>query len=156
MEDSKSDAIRTQIFEWLQQKVIEYDDVLPYTVIKSGFVYKGDTVPLMGLQGIFKPKVIQYYPISITTSPNSLYPDKISENSTISYKYRGDNPNFHENVRLKKAMKNKVPLIYFHGVIKGKYLAQFPVFIVGVGDRNLTFTVEADAGRDSPAPRCYC
>ena len=149
MEDSKSAAIRSQIFEWLQQAVIEHDDVLPYPVIKNGFIYQGNPVPLMGPQGIFKPKILQYYPISITTSPNSPYADKISENSTISYKYRGDNPNFHENVRLKEAMRNKVPLIYFHGVIKGKYLAQFPVFIAGADDRNLTFTVEADAGIDS-------
>ncbi len=149
MEDSKSAAIRSEIFEWLQQKVIEYDDVLPFHEIKNGFVYQGNPVPLMGPQGIFKPKVLRYYPISITTSPNSPYADKISENSTISYKYRGDNPHFHENVRLKEAMKNKVPLIYFHGVIKGKYLAQFPVFITGADDRNLTFTVEADAGIDS-------
>jgi putative restriction endonuclease len=149
MEDPKSAVIRTQIFEWLQQKTIEYDDVLPYHEIKTGFTYGGNPVPLLGPQGIFKPKIIQYYPISITTSPNSPYSDKISENSTISYKYRGNNPNFHENVRLKEAMKNKVPLIYFHGVIKGKYLAQFPVYIAGADDRNLTFTVEADAGLNS-------
>jgi len=144
MEDPRSASIRQQIFEWLQQKVLEYDDVLPYRKIKTGFVYKGNPVPLMGPQGIFKPKIIQYYPISITTSPNSPYADKISEGSTINYKYRGNNPGFHENVRLKDAMKNNVPLIYFHGVIKGKYLAQFPVFIKNANDRTLTFTVEAD------------
>jgi len=123
MEDSRSAAIRQQIFEWLQQKIIENDDVLPYNVIKTGFIYQGKAVPLMGPQGIFKPQVIQYYPISITTSPNSPYADKIAENSTISYKYRGSDPNFHENVRLKEAMKNNIPLVYFHGVIKGRYLA---------------------------------
>lgn len=149
MEDPRSASIRQQVFEWLQQKVIEYDDVLPYHEIKSGFVYNGNPIPLIGPQGIFKPRIIQYYPISITTSPNSTYADKISEGSTISYKYRGTNPNFHENVRLKDAMKNNVPLIYFHGVIKGKYLAQFPVFITNADDRALTFTVEADVGSSS-------
>lgn len=70
MEDSHSASIRQQIFEWLQQMSIEYDDVLPYHVIKSGFVYKGNSVPLMGPQGIFKPMAIKYYPISITNKPD--------------------------------------------------------------------------------------
>lgn len=150
MEDTKSAAIRQQIFEWLNHKVLEYpDEVLPYQELKTGFIYNGNPIPLIGPQGIFKPQVIKYFPISITTSPNSPYSDRISEDSTIKYKYRGTDPHFHENVRLKEAMKQKVPLIYFHGVIKGKYLAQFPVFIAFADDRNLTFTVEADASNVS-------
>jgi putative restriction endonuclease len=98
---------------------------------------------LIGPQGIFKPKIIAYYPISITTSPNSPYQDKISGN-VINYKYRGTDPKHPDNVRLKEAMKARVPLVYFHGVINGKYLTHFPVYIVYADDLNLTFTVEAD------------
>jgi len=35
------------------------------------------------------------------------------------------------------AMFRKVPLIYFHGVVPGRYLAVWPVFIVGDEPENL-------------------
>ena len=142
-EDSRSAALRPQIFKWLQMKVIEYDDVLPYDILSNGLQINGERVPLIGPQGIFKPKVISYYPISVTTSPNSPYQDKIAGN-VLHYKYRGTNPKHPDNVRLKEAMKDQIPLIYFHGVIKGKYLTHFPVYIVHADDLNLTFTIEAD------------
>ncbi|MFW5645182.1 MAG: HNH endonuclease [Bacteroidota bacterium] len=142
-EDPKSQSIRLQAFEWLQQKSLEYDDVLPHKVLNYEFKINGERIPLIGARGIFKPKVISYYPISITTSPNSPYSDKIAGNVLI-YKYRGTDPNHPDNVRLKKAMMERIPLIYFHGIVKGKYLSHFPVYIAGADDANLTFTVEAD------------
>jgi len=137
-EDSGSAAIRTQIFQWLQMKVIEYNDVLPFDILSKGFYLKGERVPLIGPQGIFKPRVISYYPISVTTSPNSPYQDKIS-GDVLNYKYRGTDPRHPDNVRLKEAMKARIPLIYFHGIIKGKYLTHFPVYIVRADDLNLTY-----------------
>jgi len=41
-------------------------------------------------------------------------------------------------------MELRVPLIYLHGVAKGKYLVVWPVFIVGDDPGSLTFTVAAD------------
>jgi len=143
MEDPTSASIRTQVFEWLQQQVQEHEDVLSYNLLSAGFYYKGTRVPLLGPQGIFKPKVLKYYPISITTSPNSPYQDTVEEN-TLHYKYRGTNPRHPDNVRLKDAMQERIPLIYLHGIIKGRYLTHFPVFITGADDRTLTFRVEAD------------
>jgi len=147
-EDLKSAAIRNKVFEWLQKKVIEYDDVLPHNELNFGFQINGERIPLIGPQGIFKPKVISYYPISITTSPNSPYPDKIIGN-TLSYKYRGTNPLHPENVSLKNAWKNQIPLVYFRGIVKGKYLTHFPVYISNADDMNLTFNVEADTMSNS-------
>ncbi len=143
-EDLKSAAIRIKIFEWLKQKAIEYDDVIPHKVLNHDFTLEGERVPLIGPQGIFKPKIISYYPISITTSPNSPYADKITGNE-LFYKYRGENPQHPENLRLKMAMKFQIPLVYFHGVMKGYYVPQFPVYITHDNDRNLTFTVLADS-----------
>ena len=41
-------------------------------------------------------------------------------------------------------MLNECPLVYFHSVVPGKYLAVWPVYIVGDDRTNLTFTVAAD------------
>jgi putative restriction endonuclease len=41
-------------------------------------------------------------------------------------------------------MRRDVPLIYFHAIAKGKYLAVWPVFIVGDDPAALTFRVAVD------------
>ncbi len=41
-------------------------------------------------------------------------------------------------------MFSKTPLVYFHGVVPGKYMAVWPVFIVGDDPENLTFKVEVE------------
>jgi putative restriction endonuclease len=41
-------------------------------------------------------------------------------------------------------MRQRVPLVYFHGVVPGKYLAVWPVFIVGDDPAKFTFTVAVD------------
>jgi putative restriction endonuclease len=37
-----------------------------------------------------------------------------------------------------------VPLVYFHGIVPGRYMASSPVFIVGDDPSALTFTVAVD------------
>jgi putative restriction endonuclease len=39
------------------------------------------------------------------------------------------------------------PLIYFHGIVEGKYEAEYPVFIVGDSPESLAFTVTVDERR---------
>lgn len=36
-----------------------------------------------------------------------------------------------DNVGLRKAYQNGIPLIYFQGIIPGKYMAVWPVYIAG-------------------------
>ena len=148
MEDPRSAALRIKIFDWLQERMVTKGDVLSREELSRECIIDEKIVPLLGPQGIFKPKIIDYFPISITTSPNSPYTDLFSD-EIITYKYRGTNPNFHENVRLKEAMDQRIPLVYFFGLIPGKYLVQVPVFINKADDHTLTFTVEADAGQSS-------
>lgn len=148
MEDSRSAAFRMKIFDWLQERVITKGDVLSRDELRKGCIVEGQIVPLIGPQGIFKPKILDYFPISITTSPMSDYQDRVTDN-ILSYSYRGSDPYHHENIRLKDAMKQRIPLVYFFGLVPGKYLVQVPVFINKADDQTLTFTVEADAGQNS-------
>jgi putative restriction endonuclease len=41
-------------------------------------------------------------------------------------------------------MERRLPLVYFHGVIPGKYLATWPVFVVADDPSNLVFSVAVD------------
>jgi len=149
MEDPRSAGIRMKIFDWLQNRIDNHGDVLTRDELAHECIIDGQIIPLLGPQGIFKPKIIEYFPISITTSPKSPYKDDISDDRLITYQYRGTDPNFHENIRLKKAMQEGIPLAYFFGILPGRYLAQIPVFITKADDSRLTFSVEADAGKRS-------
>jgi putative restriction endonuclease len=63
------DEVRLAAFRSLeeQQRPAGDDGVLPRTMLVDGFVYEGQRVPLMGPQGIFKPRVLRDVPLSITT-----------------------------------------------------------------------------------------
>lgn len=136
-------SVRRAAFSWLESQVRLHGDVLPRTLLAEGFDYQGTRVPLLGPQGIFKPAVIDI-PISITTIPNGPYDDGYLSNTLMQYRYRGTDPQHRDNRGLRVAMQQRIPLIYFYQVIKGKYLALWPVFIVGDNPATLTFTVQVD------------
>lgn len=143
MTESADDLIRRRAFEFLGELVDRYGDVLPHGELFQGFQFRGVRVPLLGPQGIFKPRVLEL-PLSITTSPNGPYHDSFSSDGLLRYRYRGKDPSHRDNVGLRRAMADRKPLIYFHGVIKGKYVAAWPVFVVADDPTNLTFTVAVD------------
>jgi putative restriction endonuclease len=106
----------------------------------------------MGPQGIFKPRILREIPISITTvaiveGETRPYDDAFGEDGLLRYRYRGNDPRHHENVGLRLAMQRRVPLIYFHGIVPGVYVAEWPVYIVGDDPARLTFTVSVDDRR---------
>ncbi len=147
MNQSMDHQVRMAAFEWLQSQVSLHGDVLPRKLLARGFSHKGEQVRLLGPQGIWKPKVLSRIPLSITTSPRSPYPDRFDHGGLLSYAYRGENPFHHENVGLREAGKRKIPLVYFHGILPGKYLAAWPVFIVGDDPVGLMFKVALDDAR---------
>src|SRR5262249_54083546 len=59
-------------------------------------------------------------------------------------RYRGNDPLHRENVGLRHAMESRVPLVYFHALAPGRYLAAWPVYIVGDDPGHLTFTIAVD------------
>ena len=121
------------------------EDTLARSRLETGFRYNGDFVRLVGPQGIFKPKQITHYPLSITTTTMGPYQDSFDPNGNLLlYSYRGTDPDFHENRKLRDAYRDQIPLIYFFSTIPGRYLAIYPVFIVGDRPDQLTFEVAAD------------
>ena len=141
-------AVRLRAFSFLgTQCQLHPLGILPRSVLEAGFDFEGRRVPLVGPQGIFKPAVLPEIPLSITTVPlvegrPRPYDDQVNQEGLIRYRYRGTNIDHHENVGLRKAMLNRKPLIYFYGVLKGRYLAAWPAYIVGDNPRALSFDVE--------------
>jgi len=136
--------VRTTAFEWLAEQVAIHGEVLPWKVIARGFDIDGRRVPLVSQQGIFKPAVLTDLPLSIRTSPRGPYDDNLSAGNLLRYRYRGTDPREPDNVRLRRAMAQRTPLVYFHGIAPGRYLAAWPVYVVADDPGGLTFTVAID------------
>jgi putative restriction endonuclease len=137
-------AIRAAAFEWLAEQVAVHGEVLPWNVLLRGFDYQGQRVPLLSQQGIFKPRVLESVPLSIRTSPGGPYDDGFVSGGRLRYRYRGTDPGHAENVGLRRAMELRAPLVYFHGITKGQYLAAWPVFVIADDPGNLTFSIAVD------------
>lgn len=147
MASSRSNAgLRRVAFDWLRRQVGLFGDVLPRSLLAQGFEFQGERVPLLGPQGIFKPRIMDV-PLSITTIPSGPYDDGYSADGMLLYRYRGTDPLHRDNVGLRHAMLHHIPLVYFYRVLKGKYMAVWPAFVVGDDPEALTFKVEVDDAR---------
>jgi putative restriction endonuclease len=136
--------VRLTAFSWLADQVRIQGDVLPRSLLAEGFEFENQRVPLIGPQGIFKPKLLPQMPLSITTTPEGPYDDSFGPDGLLLYRYRGTDPQHRDNAGLRMAFFRKAPLIYLHGVVPGKYLAVWPVFIVADDPQGLTFKVAVD------------
>jgi putative restriction endonuclease len=129
----------------LRQRADVEGDVLTRQELATGFPFRGERVRLVGPQGISKPAQIRWYPLSTTTTSQGPYSDSFdADGKYLLYSYRGTDPNHHENRGLRDAMRDRIPLIYFHSTVPGRYLAVWPVFIVHDELGRLTFTVAVD------------
>ena len=135
--------VRIAAFNWLSEQVNSHGEVLPRKLLERGFDFQGQRIPLVAPQGIFKPQILDL-PISITTAPKGPYDDYFGKDNFLTYRYRGNDPNHPDNVRLRNVFKLKRPLVYFHGIEPGKYLAIWPGYIIGDDPGNLTFKVALD------------
>ena len=118
----------------------------------AGFEYEGERVPLMDRQrGIRKPAGFEAA-LAIRTTftpPTQLppYADAIGGDGLQRYKYRGNDPQHPENVALRRAFQNKLPLIWFVGVESGRYEPIYPIWVVGDDPANLEFALAVHEGQ---------
>jgi putative restriction endonuclease len=145
--DDLDTRIRLKAFSFVDELCRRYGTALPAEILRLGFDFEGSRVPLISPQGIFKPAILPEVPISITTVPvvegkPRPYDDEIGTDGLMRYRYRGKDPTHHDNVGLRLAMQRNIPLIYFYGLVPGRYAAVWPVYIVGDDPYTLTFSVE--------------
>lgn len=136
-------SVRQATFAWLEQQAGVHGYSLKRTILAEGFSLDGEQIRLVGPQGIFKPRCLEL-PLSITTVAGGPYTDSFRPDGLLSYRYRGTDPQHRDNVGLRTCMRQRKPLVYFHGIEEGTYVPAWPVFIVGDDEPALTFTVAVD------------
>lgn len=136
-------AIRQAVFAWLTEQRLERGEALPRTLLEN-FTLDGRRIPLLGPQGIWKPAVCEL-PISIATVVGGPYDDSFdTRTGALRYAYRGTDPSHRDNVGLRRAWRERVPLVYLHAIEPGRYVAWYPTFVVGDDPATLTFTIQVD------------
>jgi putative restriction endonuclease len=114
----------------------------------EGVTVGGLRVPIWNYQkGIFKSEILgkNGAALSVQTSVKSPYDDvHDADAGQIVYKYRGTDPKHPDNVALRNAMLQQVPIIYLVAVDPGFYDAVLPVYVAGDDPSSLQFTLVAD------------
>jgi putative restriction endonuclease len=145
---NRDTQIRLSAFEFLDRQIQVSGEVLPRIVLDQGFQFEGERVLLISPQGIFKPRIMDF-PLSITTAPPSPrkprpYDDELGKDGVIRYRYRGTDPRHRDNIGLRTCMEQRIPLIYLFGLVPGRYLPVWPVYIIGDTPSDLTFSMLVD------------
>lgn len=133
------------MFDWLEQQAALHNDVLPWSLLLRGATWEGQRVPLVSMQGIFKPKLLPEIPLTLRTAADGPYEDSFADDHRLIYRYRGTDPLHRDNLGLRKAMELRTPLVYLFGLMEGRYLPVWPVYVVGDDPVGLCFTIMADA-----------
>lgn len=136
------DRVRRAAFEWLRRQVPEEGEV-EHDVVSRGFRHEGQQIALVDKAGILVPQGMKL-PMSLRSSPRGPYRNKLGIDRQLQYRYAGTDPQMWVNVAMRAAMEERLPLIYFHGIENWRYIALWPVFVVGDSPEDLTFTIACE------------
>ncbi len=139
--------LRRETFAWLREPS-RYEAVIDRNRLEKAFTLEGRTVSLMGPKGIFTPKDC-LYPLSVTTVWEGPYSDHFADEDRLLYSYRGaalpaDGREYPDNLGLRRAMTDRIPLVYFCAVARGRYYPAWPVYIVADDPQRRIFTLVTD------------
>ena len=145
------EGARLAAFEFLTRAVDPAKRTITWAEMLQGFEYRGGRVSLASLQGIFKPREMKL-PLSIRTGPPKeggarRYEDSLSSDGFLLYKYRDTGDTHSENEGLRVCMRERIPLIYFFGLVPGLYEARWPVRVLDDDRRLREFQLTIDEGR---------
>lgn len=140
--------VRQAAMDWLSSRDPTRSRSFGFEELRA-FSFEGDPLALMDRQrGIRKPwQLTAALSIRTTYTPpgeRPPYDDAVGPDGLTRYKYRGTNPVHPENVALRTAFEQRLPLIWFVGTSPGHYVPIYPIWIVGEDPRALEFVLAPD------------
>lgn len=137
---------------WLAVRTNDGRDSISYLDLED-FEFEGTRLPLKSRQrGIWKPRQLDAA-LSISTTftrpgQERPYEDEVGLDGMLRYKWQGEDPEASDNRALRKAMREKLPLIWFFGVAPGLFQPVFPVFLIDEEMDKHQFIVDIDPQRE--------
>ncbi|WP_410658452.1 hypothetical protein [Amycolatopsis sp. lyj-112] len=143
-------SVREAVFEWLKDLRATNGGPIPFAQL-TNFIFEGTRIAILNPQsGIHKPAKLGSA-LSIKTvfrRPSEVrpYEDELDEKGRIlRYKYRGEDPLHADNVALRNAMEQKLPLFWLKGVDpNANYEAHFPLWLTSERPEQHLFEVSFD------------
>ncbi|UOQ88050.1 HNH endonuclease [Agromyces endophyticus] len=121
-------AIRQDVFRWLDELMFAGT----YEFSRAELInyrFRGERIPLLDqARGIRNPADFASTLSIMTSAKNHGYDDEIRPDGLVRYSYQSKDGG--DNVKLRNAYAEGEPLVYFHGVRDGYYVAYYPVYIV--------------------------
>lgn len=126
--ESEQRAIREDVFRWLDEKLGAGAYELSRNELE-GYTFDGERIPLLDTaRGIRNPRDFDATLTVMTSSKSHGYDDEIRPDGLVRYSYQSKDGG--DNVKLRRAYEQNEPLVYFHGVRSGYFVAYYPVYIV--------------------------
>jgi putative restriction endonuclease len=147
--DGVDDRLRAAAFAYLNAVTRSSGGLVTRSELES-FSFDGQVVRLIApQQGIWRPRLLDSALSILTTyvSPGQIPPYEDQDRGADDYpryKWRGTNPDYPDNVGLRRAMERQLPLMWFIGVRPGIYRARYPVWLAGEEPAEHQFVVALD------------
>ncbi len=136
------ERVRAAVFEAVRQRQAVHGEVLPVEVIREPVVVDGEEIVPFSLQrGIHKPRQLDAA-LAVTTTPpkpgvEPPYDDQF-EGDHFRYHYRVPQAGTRrarqqadqDNHAVQEALRRRLPLVYWFGVVPRHYLPFFPVYVL--------------------------
>lgn len=136
MPNGEPDGLRAAAIDWLEMRTDSGREPLTREDLSDFHFAKSETRLIAPMQGIWKPgnysAALSFRTSYTAPGETPPYEDSTGVDGRFRYKWRGTDPNHPENVGLREALNNHLPLIWFRGVAQGpaRYQVIAPVFIV--------------------------
>jgi putative restriction endonuclease len=126
--EAEQRSIREDVFRWLDERLAAGTYELSRAELES-YSYIGERIPLLDRsRGIRNPADFDSTLSIMTGAKGNSYEDEIRPDGLVKYSYQSREGG--DNVKLRRAYENGDPLVYFHGMRPGYYVAYYPVYIV--------------------------
>jgi putative restriction endonuclease len=126
--EAEQRSIREDVFRWLDERLAAGSYELSRAELES-YSYLGERIPLLDRsRGIRNPGDFDSTLSIMTGAKGNSYEDEIRPDGLVKYSYQSREGG--DNVKLRRAYENGDPLVYFHGMRPGYYVAYYPVYIV--------------------------
>ena len=151
---AEPEGLREAAIQWLKERTL--DGQVPLTRDEiADFRWESEPFRLIApQQGIWKPRAFPATLSIVTTyrrpGQQRPYEDEVGADGLVRYKWRGDDRNHPDNVGLRTAMMQSLPLIWFVGVgmSPARYQAVAPVVLLGEEEEKQQFVLSPVESED--------
>jgi len=128
LSQSEQGLLRLELFTALEELAASKGGFLTFQEL-TAFELNGVRRPLVGQRGIHNPAYFDHT-LSIMSSPEGPYDDKIGPDGLLEYAFEAGDPLGGSNRKLRQAMIDQIPIILFERPVENVWVPIMPAYVV--------------------------